>query len=106
MKERGLAALEDLNFAHNAVAVLPAFPEDSALNTINGEHNVLTDVSSMGKMSALNYVYLDYNAELADISFLVNCHQLVQVNVYGTAVPTDSVNKLIDRSVIVNFDPT
>ena len=102
----GLAALEDLNFAHNAVAVLPAFPEDSALNTINGEHNVLTDVSSMGKLSALNYVYLDYNAELADISFLVNCHQLVQVNVYGTAVPTDSVNKLIDRSVIVNFDPT
>lgn len=102
----GLAALEDLNFAHNAVAVLPSFPEDSALNTVNGEHNVLTDVSSMGKMEALNYVYLDYNAELADISFLVNCHQLVQVNVYGTAVPTDSVNQLIDRSVIVNFDPT
>ena len=102
----GLASLQSLSFAHNAVAVLPAFPEDSALNTINGEHNVLTDVSSMGSMSALNYVYLDYNAELADISFLVNCHKLVQVNVYGTAVPTDSVNKLIDQSVIVNFDPT
>ena len=102
----GLAALEDLNFAHNAVAVLPSFPENSALNTVNGEHNVLTDVSAMGKLSSLNYVYLDYNAELADISFLVNCHQLVQVNVYGTAVPTDSVNQLIDRSVIVNFDPT
>ena len=102
----GLAALEDLDFSHNAVAVLPSFPEDSVLNTVNGEHNVLTDVSSMGKMSALNYVYLDYNAELADISFLTNCHQLVQVNVYGTKVPTDSVNQLIDRSVIVNFDPT
>lgn len=102
----GLAALEDLNFAHNTVAVLPTFPEGSVLNTINGEHNVLTDVSSMGKLSALNYVYLDYNAELSDISFLANCHQLVQVNVYGTAVPTDSVNKLIDQSVIVNFDPT
>ena len=102
----GLAELRELDFSHNAVAVLPSFPEDSALNTVNGEHNVLTDVSSMGKMRALNYVYLDYNAELADISFLVNCHQLVQVNVYGTAVPTDSVNQLIDRSVIVNFDPT
>lgn len=102
----GLGSLRELNFAHNAVSVLPAFPEDSALNTVNGEHNVLTDVSSIGKMSALNYVYLDYNAELADISFLVNCHQLVQVNVYGTAVPTDSVNRLIDQSVIVNFDPT
>ena len=102
----GLAVLEDLDFSHNAVAVLPSFPEDSVLNTVNGEHNVLTDVSSMGNMSALNYVYLDYNAELEDISFLVNCHQLVQVNVYGTKVPTDSVNQLIDRSVIVNFDPT
>lgn len=102
----GLGNLRELDFAHNAVAVLPTFPEDSALNTVNGEHNVLTDVSSMGKMSALNYVYLDYNAELADISFLVNCHQLVQVNVYGTAVPTNSVNKLLDQSVIVNFDPT
>ena len=102
----GLAALRELSFSHNAVAVLPSFPEDSVLNTVNGEHNVLTDVSSMGRLSALNYVYLDYNAELSDISFLVNCHQLVQVNVYGTAVPTDSVNKLIDRSVIVNFDPT
>ncbi len=102
----GLASLEDLNFAHNAVAVLPSFPEDSSLNTVNGEHNVLTDVSSMGKLGSLNYVYLDYNAELEDISFLINCHQLVQVNVYGTKVPTDSVNQLIDRSVIVNFDPT
>lgn len=102
----GMAKLAELNFAHNAVAVLPAMPEGSALVTVNGEHNVLTDVSMLGKMANLNYVYLDYNPELADISFLTNCHQLVQVNVYGTAVPADSVNALIDRSVIVNFDPT
>lgn len=103
---KGLVKLEDLNFSHNAVAVMPELPEDCALNTVSGEHNVLTDVTALGGMDNLNYVYLDYNAELTDISFLIDCHQLVQVNVYGTAVPTDSVNKLIDRSVIVNFDPT
>ena len=102
----GLPALTNLNFAYNAVALLPALPEGSTLRVINGEHNLLTDVSALAAASELNYVYLDYNAELADISFLINCYQLVQVNVYGTAVPMDSVNELIDRSVIVNFDPT
>ena len=102
----GLVKITDLNFSYNAVAAMPALPADCALVTVNGEHNVLTDVSALGGMENLNYVYLDYNAELSDISFLVNCTQLVQVNVYGTAVPTGSVNALIDRSIIVNFDPT
>ncbi len=102
----GLVKLADLNFSYNSVAAMPDLPESCALVTVNGEHNVLTDVSPLGGMENLNYVYLDYNAELADISFLVSCTQLVQVNVYGTAVPTDSVNALIDRSIIVNFDPT
>jgi hypothetical protein len=102
----GMGKLRELNFSYNAVAVLPALAKDVPLTVINGEHNLLTDVSPLGTCAALNYVYLDYNAELKDISFLINCSQLVQVNVYATAVPTDSVNALIDRSVIVNFDPT
>ena len=102
----GLVKLTELDFSHNTVAAMPALPEDCALCVVNGEHNALTDVSPLGGMENLNYVYMDYNPELADISFLANCRQLVQVNVYGTAVPTDSVNALIDQSIIVNFDPT
>lgn len=102
----GLLKLINLDFSYNTVSVMPALPEDCALVNVNGEHNVLVDVTALGGMENLNYVYLDYNADLEDISFLINCHQLVQVNVYGTKVPTDSVNELIDRSVIVNFDPT
>lgn len=102
----GLVKLAELDFSYNSVAVMPALPSDCALCIVNGEHNVLTDISPLGGMENLNYVYMDYNPELADISFLANCHQLVQVNVYGTKVPTDSVNALIDQSIIVNFDPT
>ena len=102
----GLVKIAELNFSYNSVAAMPDLPENCALTVVNGEHNVLTDVSPLGGMENLNYVYLDYNEELADISFLANCTQLVQVNVYGTAVLTDSVNALIDRSIIVNFDPT
>ena len=102
----GLVKITDLDFSHNAVAAMPKLPKDCALVNVNGEHNVLTDVTPLGGMENLNCVYLDYNPELADISFLVDCHQLVLVNVYGTKVPTDSVNALIDRSIIVNFDPT
>ena len=102
----GLSNLMELNFSYNAVTVLPSLRSDCALQTIWGEHNLLTDVTALSGLKNLNYVYMDYNPELADITFLINCHQLVQVNVYGTAVPTDSVNALLDRSVIVNFDPT
>ncbi len=102
----GFSGLRTLNFSNNAVTILPDLGASGALVTVYGEHNQLTDVSSLGHMANLNYVYLDYNPELADISFLSNCHQLVQVNVYGTAVPTNSVNALIDQNVIVNFDPT
>lgn len=102
----GMTELMELDFSYNAVAVLPALAENCPLTVIRGEHNLLTDVSALAKAASLNYVYLDYNAELKDIAFLINCTQLVQVNVYATAVPTDSVNALIDRSIIVNFDPT
>ncbi len=99
-----LSALRELNFSNNQVTMLPAL--SCNLVTFYADHNALTDVTVLGTMSNLNYVYLDYNPELADISFLTGCSQLVQVNVYATAVPADSVNALLDQSVIVNFDPT
>lgn len=100
-----LVNLTMLDFSYNDVTVLPALPSNCALVTINGEHNQLTDISALGGMENLNYVYMDYN-EISDITFLANCPNLIQVNVYGTNVSEDEVNTLLDRSIIVNFDPT
>lgn len=102
----GMSKLLELDFSHNSVTILPALPSGCPLVSVNGEYNLLTDISPLGALQSLNYVFMDYNTELADISFLINCTQLIQVNVYGTKVPTDMANALIDRSIIVNFDPT
>ena len=98
-----LVNLEFFDFSYNDITVLPTLPTSCALNTINGEHNFMEDVSALGGMVNLAYVYMDYN-NLSDISFLKDCPNLVQVNVYGTNV-TD-VYTLIDMGVIVNYDPT
>ena len=98
-----LVNLEVFDFSYNDITVLPALPQDCALNTINGEHNFMEDVSALGGMVNLAYVYMDYN-NLSDITFLKDCPNLVQVNVYGTNV-TD-VYTLLDMGVIVNYDPT
>ena len=97
--------LKYLDFSYNDITAMPAFSAGCALVTVNGEYNKLTDISSLGGMENLNYVYMDYN-EISDISFLVNCPNLIQVNVYGTKVSEADVNNLLDRSIIVNFDPT
>ena len=101
-----MSKLLELDFSHNSVTILPALPSGCPLVSVNGEYNLLTDISPLGALQSLNYVFMDYSTELADISFLINCTQLIQVNVYGTKVPTDMANALIDRSIIVNFDPT
>lgn len=98
-----LVNMTHFDFSYNDVTVLPSWPQDAALYSINGEHNFMEDISSLGGMAKLAYVYMDYN-NLTDISFLIDCPSLVQVNVYGTDV-TD-VYDLIDAGVIVNYDPT
>jgi len=100
-----LVNLTLLDFSYNDVTVLPALAVDCALVTINGEHNQLQSISALSGMHNLNYVYMDYN-EIDDITFLANCPNLIQVNVYGTNVSEGEVNNLLDRSIIVNFDPT
>ncbi len=101
-----LTKLTELNFSHNQVAALPALPKDCALVILNGEHNLLTSLAELEDMASLNYIYMDYNPEISQIAFLAENPNLIQVNVYGTKVSEAQANKLIDRSIIVNYDPT
>ena len=102
----GISALTDLDISHNQVTAVPDFPDGMGLEVFNAEHNQLTDISPLGGLPNLNYVYLDYNTDLENINALLDCPNLIQVNVYGAKVSSDVANKLIDRSVIVNYDPT
>ena len=54
----------------------------------------------------VNYVYMDYNAEVSQIAFLANNPNMVQINVFGTKVTQSQANKCLDHSIIVNYDPT
>lgn len=102
----GLVKLSDLNFSYNQVTELPALPTDCALIVINGEHNLLSSLAVLEDMANLNYIYMDYNAEISQIRFLADNPNLIQVNVFGTKVTESEANKLLDRSIIVNYDPT
>ena len=98
-----LTKLELLDFARNSVTDLPKWPDGSALRTIDGSYNKINSVSNLKNLVELSHVYLDYN-EITDVSPLETCYKLVMVNVYGNSVT--GVEKLTDRSIIVNYDPT
>ena len=102
----GLTKLTEFDFSYNQAAALPELPASAALVTIDGSYNQLTTLEQLDKLEALNYVYMDYNAEVSKIAFLADNPNMVQINVYGTKVPASQANKCIDRSIIVNYDPT
>ena len=102
-----LSALEKLfalDFSRNLVAELPAFQQNCALVTIDGSHNKLLSLAALEGLENLNNVFMDYNEELDSIEPLVNCPRLVQVKVYGTKVA--DVSGLLEKEIIVEFDPT
>ena len=76
------------------------------LRSIDGSYNLLTSLEPLDKLDALNYVYMDYNPEISKIAFLADNPNMVQINVYGTKVSTSQANQCLDRSIIVNYDPT
>ena len=98
-----LTKLQIFDFSSNTVEKLPEWPDGCALQTIDGSYNALTSISGLKNMQHLTHVYMDYNL-LTNIDSIANNYCLVQVNVYGNAIP--DVEKLRDRDIIVNYDPT
>ena len=104
-----LSSLEKMtafDFSHNQAAALPQFSRSSALVTIDGSYNLLSSLEPLDKLDALNYVYMDYNADISKIAFLADNPNMVQINIYGSKVSTAQANKCLDQSIIVNYDPT
>lgn len=102
----GLGKLAEFDFSYNQCAALPNLGDSSVLVTINGSNNALTSLEPLDKISTLNYVYMDYNAEISKIDFLADNPNMVQINVFGTKVTQSQANKCLDQSIIVNYDPT
>ena len=98
-----LKKLQILDFSGNQVEYLPGWPDDSALQTIDGSYNMLPSIDSLKNQQSLTHVYMDYNL-LTNIDALENCFCLVQVNVFGNAIP--DVSLLREKDIIVNYDPT
>lgn len=98
-----LTKLKAFNFSSNQIAALPAWPDGCALTSIDGSYNALTDINTLKNMQQLTHVYMDYNL-LTNIDQLAECFCMVQVNVFGNAIPDVSV--LRDKDIIVNYDPT
>jgi len=98
-----LVKLMYLDFSHNQVAVLPVWPKDCALVTINGSYNLIESLEALSGYENLNNVHMDYNEKISSVKELASCPVLIEVNVYATAV-TD-VTALTDQSIIVNFNP-
>ena len=102
----GLTKMTEFDFSYNQATALPALPASAALVTVDGSYNQLTTLEPLDKLDALNYVYMDYNAEVSQIAFLANNPNMVQINVFGTKVTQSQANKCLDQSIIVNYDPT
>jgi hypothetical protein len=99
-----LEKLFSLDFSRNAVIDLPAFAQTCDLVTIDGSHNKIVSLAALEGLENLNNVFMDYNEELDSIEPLINCPLLVQVKVYGTKVA--DVSALLEKEIIVEFDPT
>ena len=101
-----LVKMAEFDFSYNQAAALPQLPNSAALVVIDGSYNLLSSLEPLNKLDALNYVYMDYNAEISKIAFLADNPNMVQINVYGTKVSSSQANQCVDRSIIVNYDPT
>lgn len=99
-----LVLLKNFNFSYNTVSALPQWPTECALVSIDGAYNLLDNIDVLADMPNLNYVFMDYNEAISDISKLANCYNLVRVDVYGTAV-RDVSALTEDHDIIVNFTP-
>lgn len=100
-----LPALEELHAAHNEISLIPTFRKESALAVIDLDYNALSSVKGLEGLHYLNYVHVDYN-HVSDLTPLADCPNLVQVDAWENPVSADSVQKLQERSIIVNYKPS
>ena len=98
-----LTNLELFTFSFNQVTKLPAWPKGSKLRSIDGTNNLIESLSRLKNMHSLTHILMDYN-KITSVDPVANCYNLVQINVYGNAIP--NVDSLKDRDIIVNWDPT
>ena len=98
----GCAAIREVNIDYNDVEAVPAFQAECPLETFSAAHNFLEDLSGLSGLQQLTDVNADYN-NIRDISMLVSCPALQQVNVYGTYIRSGGA--LEKKGVVVNFTP-
>lgn len=97
-------ALQELNCSYNLITQLPKWTSQCGLIILDASFNDIKDITVLGKLASLNLLNLDYNPRIKSVSALANCHNLIEVDLFGTKV-TD-VSKLTNMSVIVNYNPT
>lgn len=98
-----LTNLVTFNFSHNKVDKLAKWDKACSLVTIDGSYNNINSLDPLGGLKNLNIINMDYNADIKSVDSLAECPNLLEVNVYGTAV-TDA-KKLKAQSVVVNYNP-
>jgi len=98
----GCAGIREVNIDNNDVVKVPAFQADCPLSSFSAAHNFLDDLSGLSGLQKLTMVNADYN-NISNISVLLDCPALVQVNVYHTNV--HSGGELSKKGVVVNFTP-
>lgn len=99
----GIDTLTEINIDYNDVLEVPHFSENCQLVTFSAAHNFLENCEGLRGLPNLNYVNMDYN-NIRDISGLLDCNNLVQVNVFGTYIK--DADDFRDKGIIVNYDPT
>lgn len=83
---KSLNKLNTLDISNNQVAQLPQFDKSCPLVTLNASHNLLTSMAELEGLNNLNYVYLDYNYDLASYEPIVKCYTLVELDVRFTSI--------------------
>lgn len=95
-------AIKTVYIDNNDVVKAPSFQADCPLEIFSATHNFLEDLSGLAGLQKLTLVDADYN-NVRDISVLLDCPALVQVNVYKTNVHEGG--ELAEKGVVVNFTP-
>ena len=98
----GCPNIREVNLDYNDVVYTPEFRKDCPLESFSAAHNFLESLNGLSGLQKLQTVHADYN-NIKDLSPLLSCPALVQVDVYNTNVR--SGGELAEKGVVVNFTP-